>query len=330
MTDDYRRFTRELRSQDLTRTLQRRLDVEARLAVASLASQFRFTEQIEAYLISQRAWDHVRGLYLNSASVFCHPEMLVQEPFVSLYYRGISGLSRKEVQEQAVSIVNWEREPSVRQRKSRVATESARQVAGLYNSFISSIIENTTDWTLENGYRTMIASIGISFDGTIRNRMGELPEQRVRSLLLRYTFDNGLLTDPQYEDVNAIPTAPPSGRYWLTGDLVMAFRSEPDVAFYLGESPQATIEIKGGIDPAGALERLGAAEKSAQAAIESNPRCKNFLIAGVITTEMRRRLDQDRLFEKDFLLIELLSSETQQEEFFDEVFNHALRINPPE
>ena len=57
-----------------------------------------------------------------------------------------------------------------------------------------------------------------------------------------------------------------------------------------------------------------------------NPRCKNFLVAGVITAEMRRRLDQSRLFEKDFQLVELLSDETRQAEFYDEIFNHTLRM----
>ena len=51
----------------------------------------------------------------------------------------------------------------------------------------------------------------------------------------------------------------------------------------------ATIEIKGGKDPAGALERLGAMQKS----FEATPaQCVNFLVAGVVTAEMRKRLDQ--------------------------------------
>ena len=63
--------------------------------------------------------------------------------------------------------------------------------------------------------------------------------------------------------------------------------------------------------------------------MEENRRCKNFLVAGVITDEMRRRLDQGRFFEKDFLLIELLSSPSYQREFFNEIFIHALRIATP-
>ena len=135
-----------------------------------------------------------------------------------------------------------------------------------------------------------------------------------------------MLTSPEYSDVDSLPSAPANGEYTLHDGFVMVFSSEPDVAFRRDGSLEATIEVKGGIDPAGALERLGAADKSAQAAIEVNPRCKNFLVAGVITPEMRRRLDQSRLFEKDFELVELLSDENRQSEFFAELFNHTLRL----
>ena len=200
MSNDYRRFTRELRSQDLTRTLQRRLDLRAQRAVSELAAGFGFTEPVAGYLISSSAWEHVRGLGLNPTQVFCHPDMLADEPFISLYYRGISGLSQKEVQEQARAVRDWELEPETRTRKPQVSTEAAQQVAGLYNSFISSIIENTADWTLENGYRNIIASMGISFDGSIRNKMGDLPELRLRRLLLQYVVEAELLVDPTYSN----------------------------------------------------------------------------------------------------------------------------------
>jgi hypothetical protein len=329
MSSEYRRVHSQLRSLDLTRNLQRRLDVQARQIVADLSERFSFTGSYESHLITPGAWEHIHGLSLSPTRVFCHPGMLVEEPFVSLYYRGISGLSLKEVANQARAVVNWERNPETRQRKLRVTDEAGQQVAGLYNSVISSIIENTTDWTLENGFRNIIASLGISFDGSMRNTAGRLPEQRVRRLLLEMAFENGILLVPEYPDKDSLPMAPPNGSYTLTNGFMMTFSSEPDVAFRHGTSLEATIETKGGIDPAGALERLGAAEKSAQSAIEVNRRCKNFLIAGVITAEMRRRLNQGRFFEKDFLLVELLSNETRQNEFFDEIFNHTLRIAPP-
>ena len=112
----------------------------------------------------------------------------------------------------------------------------------------------------------------------------------------------------------------------MVDNIVMIFASEPDVAFHKDDSLEATIEIKGGIDPAGALERLGAANKSASAALASSPRCKNFLVAGAITAEMQSRLAQERLFERYFGLVELLSSAEAQVEFFDEVFSYSLRL----
>ena len=324
MTSDYRRSLSQLRSQELARNLQGRLDLRVQEVVALLAGKVSFDLPRESYLISRAAWDHVAALDVNPALVFCHADMLVEEPFVSLYYRGISGLSLKEVQNQARSVVARERDPEKRTRKSRVNSDEARQVAGLYNSVMSSIIENTTDWVLENCYRTMIASLGISFDGTMRNKVGRLPEQRVRKLLLQYVVDQSLLAGSEYPDVDALSTV--EGVWELTGSVRMAFGSEPDVAFRKSELLEATIEIKGGIDPAGALERLGAANKSATAALDENPRCKNFLVAGAITEEMRNRLDQSRLFERYFSLVDLLASDANQADFFNEIFHHALRV----
>lgn len=329
MTSDYRRLLSQLRSQKLTANLQRRLDVEARRLVESLSNQFGFAEPMETYLISVDAWEHVQSLGLNPVSVFCHPDMLLAEPFISLYYRGISGLSLKEVQNQVRSVTSWETPIDERRRKPRATRDATSRVAGLYNSVISSIVENTTDWTLENGYRNIVASLGISFDGSMRNTVGRLPEQRIRRLLLQHLFDSSMLDPIDYPNSDSLPATPGNGDYTLPDDVVMTFSSEPDVSFRRAGSLEATVEIKGGIDPAGALERLGAAEQSAQAAIEINSRCKNFLVAGVITSEMRRRLNQSRLFERDFLMVELLSSSSLQFEFFDEIFNHTLRIPRP-
>ena len=40
------------------------------------------------------------------------------------------------------------------------------------------------------------------------------------------------------------------------------FADEPDIAIYLGDQIKVAIEVKGGIDTAGVLERIGAALKS--------------------------------------------------------------------
>ena len=84
----------------------------------------------------------------------------------------------------------------------------------------------------------------------------------------------------------------------------------------------ATIEIKGGKDPAGALERLGAMQKS----FEETPKsCQNFLIAGVITPEMRSRLDNLGNV-KVYLLDDISCDGEPWNSFIEEVFHYTVRI----
>ena len=84
----------------------------------------------------------------------------------------------------------------------------------------------------------------------------------------------------------------------------------------------ATIEIKGGKDPAGALERLGAMQKSFEA---TPPNCVNFLVAGVVTREMESRLDNMGV-DKVFLLDELAHDGEEWVKFLNEVFHYVVRI----
>ena len=108
----------------------------------------------------------------------------------------------------------------------------------------------------------------------------------------------------------------------------MEFRQEPDVSFY--EVPEdtllAVVEIKGGTDPAGALERYGAATKSFQNAAKRSTRCKNFYLGAVFTTELRRRIEQDRLVEKTYDIIEILTEPEIRESFLQDLFHYTLRL----
>src|SRR5437773_11793068 len=106
----------------------------------------------------------------------------------------------------------------------------------------------------------------------------------------------------------------------------MRFSSEPDIAFEQRGIVKATGEIKGGIDPAGALERYGAAKKSFEHAVQRSSRCRNFYLGGVFTPELQRRIDADRLVEKTYNIIALLNDETVRAEFFNELFHHTLRM----
>ena len=84
------------------------------------------------------------------------------------------------------------------------------------------------------------------------------------------------------------------------------------------------IEIKGGKDPAGALERLGTVKKTFD---EAPADCKNFLVAGVVTSTMQARLAEMKM-ERYFDIDAVLYDDEAWTDFVNEIFHHALRIAP--
>lgn len=296
-----------LRSRLYADIIGRRQDQAGRQLIDDFADALDFGE-IETLMISAAAWDRVRELGVSPAIVFAHPDILRAHPTTSLYYRGIALLSQKRVAQAAVSVSSWEKGT----RQKAISHQSAYRVACLYNTMISLIIEGSSDWTLDNGYRNILATMGITLDGMFRNRIGDVAEALVKGRIVSWLKEKGL-----------IPTDNPEyGRYLLPENTLMHFGSEPDIDFVRNERLIATIEIKGGRDPAGALERLGAMTKSFA---ETPPGCVNFLVAGVITPEMQSRLDAMGNV-KVYLLDEIAQDEEHWRDFTNEVFHHAIRV----
>ena len=127
--------------------------------------------------------------------VFAHPELLQRHSETSLYYRGIATLSLKRVNSIAGNVENWEN-PTGRNRRIP-NPDVVRKVTRLYNAVISSIIEGTDAWTLENGYRNILATIGITQDGKMRNIIGQEAERAVRDKLSRWIEDVGIPCERQ-------------------------------------------------------------------------------------------------------------------------------------
>ncbi len=276
--------------------------------------------------IDEEAWTYVtRTLRAIPKFVFCHPDLLQHHPRTSLYYRGLSGLSLKATRDYAGAVDGLEQSS-----KSRAVTASrARQIAKAYNQFISAIINGVNDWTLEDGRRTIIATIGITLDGIMRNKIGQAAEGRIRKMIVEWALQSNIVKAPEIDTLMlAVENFPK--RYDLEHDIEMVFGSEPDVSFFRkdenGKTLICVIEIKGGIDPAGALERYGAATKSFQNAFQANTRCQNFFLSAIYTPELTRRISTDRLVSKYFDIIELLEDKDKREEFFKELFHFALRI----
>ena len=299
------------RSAVIAERIRQRTDVALRMAVADFAEELSFLPLADL-TISERAWAHVTSSDIDPKLVFAHPTLLRQNPRASEYYRGIALLPRKRVAEIASAVDSWEDES----RRTVLSEARVIRVAQLYNAVISSIIEGSDGWTLENGYRNIIANMGIGLDGTVRNLIGQDAERLVKDRIRLWLDSQQLITHRNEEGT----------QFGLPDGYTMRFGSEPDIEFSrkVGDESTtvATIEIKGGKDPAGALERLGAIQKSFEA---TPPGCVNMLIAGIITPEMRDRLNRLGIG-KTFLLDDLAHDGERWANFLNEVFHYTVRI----
>ncbi|MCY4625081.1 MAG: XcyI family restriction endonuclease [Chloroflexi bacterium] len=301
------------RSAVMAERIKQRSDIQLRELIGTFAAPLDFS-RLDDLMISRAAWAHVAASSFDPKSVFAHPDLLIEHPRLSEYYRGIALLSQKRVAPLAANVTTWE-DPN-RKIKAKVNAERAMKVARLYNAVISSIIEGSTGWTLENGYRNILANMGIGLDGTIRNLIGQDAEQLVKRRIKEWLETEKLILGSNAEGT----------QFQLPDNYAMRYGSEPDIEFRQLVNGQpvvvATIEIKGGKDPAGALERLGAVQKS----FEATPtNCVNMLVAGIVTAEMERRLAELKV-NKTFMLDDLSGNGPKWEEFLNEVFHYTIRI----
>jgi hypothetical protein len=318
-TNKYSEELRRIRSLLIVTSLQKKADLNAKKLLENFDEQIKWFP-LDNYLIDKEIWEYAtRRKKYDPKYVFCHPDILFSIPSATLYYRGLCGLSQKAAKNYFGSIEKLEKGSA----RAKLDFKKATRMACTFNAFICSIIKNSTDWTLDNGYRTIIATIGITIDGSMRNRIGEIAEERIKSLFMEFISNEKLAVSTpagtEYDEKKARMMD-------LKDDVQMVFGSEPDISFFQHQDLVAVIEIKGGTDPAGALERYGAATKSFQHSIESSKRCKNFYLAAVFTPELKRRIKDDRLVENYYDIIKLLENPDYRSNFFREIFHHTLRL----
>lgn len=113
--------------------------------------------------------------------------------------------------------------------------------------------------------------------------------------------------------------------FMLSNQRSVLFSSEPDLSL-LGEdgNTMAVIEVKGGSDPAGALERYGAAKKSFEEAFRQNEQVKTILVASCITTEVENRINSDPTIHEYHNLTELMTVDEVKVAFLEHIFNDIM------
>ena len=270
---------------------------------------------------------------LKLVQVFCHPRLLREYPTLLAYYRNIAALSQKSVG-YLVGIDVKKYEANL-DNTITLPSQDVFTLARLFNEHITLIIDSSIEnFTAEELNALLLTSTGAQIDGAWRNAIGDEAEKVVQRLLVKEAVQRDLLvafisrvgTEIERYDYEIFEVQLRDiGKYrgiQLSNQTSILFSSEPDITL-MGKSglPWGIIEVKGGTDPAGALERYGAAKKSFENTRKDAPEAKTILIASCMTHEAIERISRDtKTINNFFNLTEVLKEKERYDEFVDLVF----------
>lgn len=258
---------------------------------------------VAALRISTAAWEKVIHRGIKPVTVFAHPAILEGTSGAVGYYRMLSMVSQKSMHHVGLPVTRYE-EGSVAPTHG-----TALAIAQHFNRILSRLIEldGQIDAREFELWRGMAA--GSQAQGSWQNAKGNVVDALIRGIIQRRVQEKRLIS-VRGRDIR---------RAQLKDGRLIVFADEPDVAVYQDREIQVAVEIKGGIDRAGALERLGAALKSLQRVREQNPRSTTVLILqGVsLTPTTTHEITRHRQTITDWLTIEdVLEREMKREQLF--------------
>ncbi len=279
--------------------------------------------------ITDQAWRALVQAKIEPLRILAHPKVLMEHPKLVAYYRNVAVLPRKGVQYLAFDVTKYELGGG-----PDMTYQRALQLSKLFNSHISAILESTVSINWEEIRGLMFSSAGASLDGSWRNKVGQEAANRVKSYLVRRVLERRLVAAAVNAEGSPEPFKPGTD-YVLHVDSYLGFKlsngwsirfgTEPDISFIdAAGMPRCAIEVKGGTDPAGALERLGAVQKSFRAAREDNETVRTVLVATCITPEMARRIRRDSLIDEFFDLTAIIGDLEERDSFL-RTFDPYLR-----
>lgn len=253
--------------------------------------------------ISQRAWNKVIHRGIKPVIIFAHPQVLMSVSRAVGYYRMLALVSQKSMNRVGLPGTRYEQEAAFPDE------QAAWAIAQHLNKIISHLVE--TDEQIDarefDLWRGMAA--GSQAQGSWQNAKGRRIEVIVKGILQRRLCEKKWILE---ETADGLCMQLRDGR-------TIVFADEPDVGVYRKERIVAAVEIKGGIDTAGVLERVGAAIKSLSRAKEANPESTTILILqGVsVTQQARDDLKTNPIAVNYWLTVEaVLEDEEKREEFF--------------
>jgi len=251
--------------------------------------------------VSEEAWNKVIHRGIKPILVFAHPQVLMSVPRAVGYYRMLAMVSQKSMSRIGLSTVRYE------QGRGLPDEQAAWSFARRLNGIISRLVEadEEIDAREFDLWRGMAA--GSQAQGSWQNTKGKRVEILVKGIFQRRLRQKGSVLFDKGVHMQ------------LKDGRTVVFADEPDVGVYEGERIVAAVEIKGGIDTAGVLERVGAAIKSLSRAKESNPDSVTVLVLQGVSVTQRAQEDLETnksVVNHWFTVEELLDSVEKRERLF--------------
>lgn len=253
--------------------------------------------------ISEQAWSKVIHRGIKPVIVFAHPYVLQAVPGSASYYRMLALVSQKSMKRVGLNLDPYEAGKPVADEQAAVA------IARHLNRIVSALVEadDEIDAREFDLWRGMAA--GSQAQGSWQNTKGASAEKAIREVILQRLQRQQLASGRQAS----------AAKIDLGDGRVLVFADEPDIAILQNNVPQIAVEIKGGIDRAGILERIGAALKSLRRTRQENPASVTVLILPDVAMTERAREDLSINVETVTHLCSLkaiLEDEREREEFF--------------
>lgn len=282
--------------------------------------------QRDKWKISVSAWDVLEKSNIEPMLVFVHPKVLQLNPSFLKYYRSVAMISQKGLK-ALTGVSNIEKIEAGKVEAGKLPQKSINNIVAIINEILSLVVSLATDIDKNEIQGMMYATAGTNIDGSWRNSIGAEGERVIRSIILKEVLAHdevSSITDRQnkttaiaelqkakiIEEIDNIKTVN------LINGYSILFSSEPDISMFNDEGAiVGTIEIKAGLDPAGALERLGAMFKSFENTLAEYPDAVTILVASCITDEVEARLGASMSVRQKYITTEITSSENNQRKF---------------
>lgn len=249
--------------------------------------------------ITDKAWNKVIHRGIKPIRVFSHPEVLKQNPRRVGYYRMLAMVSQKSMGRVLLSITKYEE--AGYQFNNHIALSLTRHL----NKIISILIEHDEkiDPREFDMWRGMAA--GSQAQGSWQNTKGDRAEVVIKDLIERRIREK--------ESSLEVVSHGKGKKIRLKDGRLFILASEPDIGVYENDLTQIALEIKGGIDPAGVLERFGAALKSLRRSKQENPKSITILVMqGVsLTPKATQEIDGSKATIDHFFTVEEIIQNTE-------------------